>query len=283
MVVYVFFTIMKRLLIIFIISINLQHLFAQKLSITTGFNLGYGGLFIVESKRDDYKSSKPLKYPSLWFDLNYKPKKIIYSLSVKNSLVGHGFIVKNLYTKNIDSNLLGIPAVFYGTGLDIVQVNLAAAVESKKYKPFVGKATVKFQLKAGIGIGFNLSKAYYARDDIKYESWGSNSANDINKYESFVTRGQSKNYLISLAGAVSFYNKNKKRSVLSIEAYYDFGLRKMISYVTNYEYGRFLQPVTQPIAYIDPTKYTKVVQHKSFSRGSNFGVKIGIPITIIKK
>lgn len=75
---------------------------------------------------------------------------------------------------------------------------------------------------------------------------------------------------ISLKGGVSICNR-KKRPVINVQAFWHLGILKMVEFDLRYRYG-----------YYDKPQFQKEEQVKFSTRGTVFGVMLGIPLYIVK-
>ena len=245
---------------------------AQKIYILPGFNLNYANLVVAPQKMPDVTTPFPGKHISLFFEVFYKPKYTFFSLGVKSSNIGNSFTVRNNY---VSDTSLGV--LLYSTNYDIEQFNVTLSINkfSKKFKPFIGAHTLKFNLKTGIGIGFNRSQYYYD-EQFFLQNGGAADQYSFVGFESKIKKKYTGYFLATALGA-ELYSK-KKRKLIVAELYYDFGLRKMAEFSSLIVYGKYLYPTQN----IDPLNSKRIENFKTFTRGSTFGLKIGVPITIKK-
>jgi hypothetical protein len=236
--------------------------------------MSWANMVVTPKKYKDIRTPFPNLKVALGLEIFYKPKNTLFSLLVKRSNIGYGFKLRN---NHISDTSRGYITASETGSIEQYQINISAIKESQKFKPFVGKTTIKFNLKAGVGIGFNRSQMYY---DSSFYKEGLAIYNDWSfiKYETTISKKYI-GYYISTSAGMMIYNKKKKK-ILSVDAYYDFGLRKMAAFSTNFHYGRG-RFVNQNF-YIDAANSTKQDNFITFTRGSTFGVSLGIPITIKK-
>ena len=245
---------------------------AQKLYVVPGLNFNYYGLNKVEVTRKDINTPKPHIGANWFVNVKYKTKKLIFSLSLKQSVLGTSFKVRNIY---VHDTILGIRLLTHADGIDQLHATASVEKETNRFYHFVGNSLFKINFKAGFGIGFNRTQSYY-KEQYSYNSYGMADPWSFIVYEQTIKR-KGIGYYLSPGIGLDFYNK-KKRKILFTELYYDFGLKKMTEFNMNYEYAKYLYPTQN----IDPNQYTRVLNYKVFTRGSTFGLKIGIPIKILK-
>ena len=78
---------------------------------------------------------------------------------------------------------------------------------------------------------------------------------------------------IFLSPSIGFNWLNAKRkTILIAEVYADLGLTTMLGVNVNYEYG----------TYSNPQKYKKVDNMILNSNGSSIGLRVGVPIKVLK-
>ena len=242
---------------------------SQRLYIVPNFDLQYSGLSFVrrsEKNASDFKPSIPLLNFMASLDIFYKPKKIIHKLTIESNRFGDGFGVTNKFIHPGEIGLLGIS---HSGGFDNFIISYNAGIESKKLHNPLGKLKLRYTGSLGAGIGLNRTMAYF--DDVIYPiDYGWQDGNTYIAYlGSFSKTGPG---LFSIVNAgFDVISKHNKR-VLNFSFFYNKGFTEMVRFYIHYQYGFFN----------DPARQTDVPKQVLRSRGTSFGLKIGIPIKILK-
>lgn len=236
--------------------------------ITPNVDLQYSGLSFVknsEKNANDFKRSVPLLNFMSSIDVFYKPHKLIHKITLEYSRVGDGFKVVNHFLGPTD---IGVHTISHAGGFEHLILSYNLGYESKKLHNPIGNLKIRYTGSFGLGIGFNRSKAYY-RDIFYPIDYGLQDGNTYMAYLGTLSRTGMGIFSIVNAGFDIVSRKNKR--VLSFSFFYNKGFTEMIKFNIHYQYGFFN----------DPNKQVDVPNQLLRSRGTSFGLKIGIPIKIL--
>lgn len=254
---------MKKLALLFVFMISYYINEAQTLRIVPKGGFDYYGISYIakgDYRPGDFKTSVPELAASIGVDVKYSAKKMTHVLSLQSIALGDGFIFNNIYRK------AGIvPSVGgHRSASSSNQALLSYGVERG------GRGTSWIQGYYGLqlGLGFNKSKAVFDSTYLPY-SYGMELGTSYYEYIIHFKR-TGMGAFISLKGGISIYN-HKKRQIINIEAFWHQGLLKMVEFDLLYRYG-----------YRDRPQLQKQEQVKFNTRGTVFGVMLGIPIYIQK-
>jgi hypothetical protein len=241
---------------------------SQKLYITPNIDFQYSGLSFVkisERNTNDFKRTVPLLNYILSIDVFYKPKKFIHKITLEYNRFGDGFKVINKFLSPTD---IGTHSISHSGGFEHFILSYNLGIESKKLHNPLGKLKIRCTCSLGFGIGFNKSKSYY--NDIFYPiDFGLQDRNSYIAYLGTFSRTSMGIFSIINTGFDITNRKNKR--MLSFSFFYNKGFSEMIKYNIHYQYGLFNEP----------NKMINVPNQTLRSRGTSFGLKIGIPIKIL--
>lgn len=189
--------------------------------------------------------------------------------SIQNPILGYSLFVENMYA---DKGI--IPTVLsFGSagGPNLVFLSYAFEKESRKSMRFIAGSRAKFYFSVGAGIAFNRSIGYYKEIMIPDEGGGQYGDNyyayDIRSY-----RQHSLGVLLPFRSGINIYNR-QGRDFLILNVFWNQGTINMATYNVSYEYG-----------YVNRPEYQRTVSDLRLkSRGTTFGVTVGVPITILNK
>ena len=127
----------------------------------------------------------------------------------------------------------------------------------------------KFKLRYGIGgaIGFNRTKEYYNDPNVNQIRFGFSGDRYFFYYEGFLHKLGPALFVTPIVG-FDVYNKNKKPK-LTIDLYYNIGLKPMLRTNLYLQYGRL------------QTSYFREENLKLQTRASSYGLKVGVPIKLL--
>jgi hypothetical protein len=248
------------LILIFIFKISIS----QNLLIVPGLTAQYSYFAKANMKETDFKLEP--KFNGAWFiDIYYKPKKTSYKISVKESVLGESFSINNNFGNDTS---LGIRKVKHSDGIDqlTVMFQIQKFITKKNDK---NDSYLKWFFDLGIGIGFNRTKNYYD----SFLTINTTRRDGTYNYVQYTTSFARKGLGFFLSSSIGFNWTNARgKMILVSELYADLGLIKMLKVNLDYEYG----------TYTNPPLFRKVNDQVLYSNGTNFGFKVGIPITILR-
>lgn len=260
---FIYINVMKKyfIFLFFILYCNFSK--GQKLQFVPRAGFQYHGLSYI-SKGDphpsDFKKTVPEFEATIAADVKYKTKHLTHVVSIQSVALGPSFAFSNIYLDK------GIVPTFRGhhSASSIDQPILSYGIE----KESKGNSRLRFNYSVQAGIGFNKSREAY--DSIlPPDSYGREDSVGYYYYAIQYKRSGIGIFLTGKAG-VSFYNKRNK-SFLNLQVFWHQGLKKMAEYAILYEYGYFNYP-----------QYQRSQQVKLKTRGTVFGVMVGVPIRILK-
>ena len=243
--------------------------FSQKLYIIPNFDLQYSGLSFMrnsEKNADDFKPSVPLLNYMSSIDIIYKPQKLVHKITLEYSRLGDGFKITNKFMSPADPGILSMSDA---GAIQHFILSYSLGIESKNVHNPLGNLKLRYTGSLGMGIGFNRSKKYYK--DLWYPI--DNGLQDDKMYMAYlgtISRTGMGFFSIANAGFDVISRKNKR--VLSFSLFYDKGFSELIKFNIHYQYGYFN----------DPSRQIDVPNQILRSRGTSFGLKIGVPIKILK-
>lgn len=261
----------KSFLIFSFIAALALNTVAQKLTITPGLHWQEYGFITRNVKRADYVVPKPLKAFNLFGQINYKKGNTCFSIEALPSTLSNNFKIKDLY---LNDTSLGIRNSVYGNAIDHIIFSLAVARNFNNNPQNASKKIIPWY-KVGLGISLNRSNQYF-NEQYSYWKDGEETKYNFNSYFEYITKIGNGYFLCTSLGA-NFKNR-KRKNVITAEFYINLGLKKMVKYDVTYEYGSYLYPTRN----IDSQKYTRVSNYIVNSRGTVFGLKVGVPIRLIK-
>lgn len=252
--------------VIYFISFEVN---SQKLYIVPNFDFQYSGLSFVrksEKNANDFIPSIPLLNFMSSLDIFYKPGRMIHKLTIENNRFGDGFGVKN---KFIHPGELGLLGISHAGGFTNLIISYNAGIESIKQHNPLGKLKLKYTGSIGCGIGLNRTLAYFEEAFYPID-WGwQDGITYIAYLGSFSKTGPG---IFSIVNAGFDVINKKNKQVLNFSFFYNKGFTEMIRFYIHYQYGFFN----------DPSRQVDVPRQVLRSRGTSFGLKIGVPITIFK-
>jgi len=242
---------------------------SQKLKIVPRIGIQYFGLSHI-SKSDhhpeDFKTSLPELGGILGVDILYKSKKYTHNLCFQSTELGNSLGVRNLY-----ANKGIIPYFQQHRSSDAINVFLLAynlQKESRKVSKLIGKSTFKLFYSAGVGVSFNKTHNFYDKIFSKPHTYGFIDGDHYYNDTVQTYRGGTGFFLIGKAG-MNFYTKRRKH-ILSLEVFWNQGLRKMQEFSIDYDYG-----------YFSYSQYQRTVKDVTLkSNGTVFGFTLGVPIRL---
>lgn len=241
---------------------------SQKIEIVPNLGIQYYGISYI-SKNDvhpmDFRASRPNIEGTWGFSVKYKRERLRHILSLQDIVLGSSFSFRNIY---LDKGI--IPTFqerMHSDGIDVLLFSYNIQKEFNKEFIFFGKSKLKFIYSGGVGIAFNRSKWFYDIVLPPY-SFGQIISTNYFEYHILYNRAGAGVFLIGKAG-FNFYNK-KGKNFLTLEAFWNQGLKKMEEFSIDYNYG-----------YLN-TQYQRTVKDvKLKSRGTAFGFTLGVPIRLI--
>ena len=242
---------------------------SQKLYIVPNFDFQYSGITHVRSSErpeSGFRKNMPLINFMSSIDVMYKSKNFVHKLTLENSRFGPSFIITNKFMAPSD---LGIIRMSHQSAIQHFILSYNLGMESQKiHNPF-GKVRVRYTGSLGVGIGTNRSKRYYDEIEWKIEG-GEGFADTYTAYKGNHSRSGLGLFSILNAG-FDIMNKNNKK-ILCFSFFYDKGFTELAKFDIQYIYG----------LYSNTTKRVDVPDQILRSRGTSYGLKIGVPIKILK-
>lgn len=197
-------------------------------------------------------------------------KKISHKLSIEQQPIGYSFKISDKFSAPPNnSQLLSFNYSRYAESIDNFFLSYALQKGGRNFKGFILKSKIKLNSSAGIGISFNRSKSFYETQFLNSSGGISTPDTYLGYYADHFRDGIG----LFLSGAAGFDICNKKgKKRLCFKVFYNQGLRSMMKFNVHYKYGYFT----------DPTRQVDVPLQILRIRGTNFGLSLGIPITIKK-
>jgi hypothetical protein len=214
----------------------------------------------VDNHPSDFFPSIPEFEASIGIDIRLKIKRFTHVVSVQITAIGPSFSFRNIFHDKgiIPSSSGHHTASFSGQAL------IAYGLEWKSRQHNL----VRFDYSIQAGIGTNKSKEAYDSIFIP-KFYGQEDGTGYKQYSIQYSRTGVGIFLTGKAG-LGFYNR-KHKQVISIQAFWHQGLKEMARYDIEYKYGYFNYP-----------QYRRSQQVTLRSRGTVFGVTLGVPIRILK-
>jgi hypothetical protein len=257
---------MKKYLLAPLLLSNFFSASGQKLSIVPHAGISYYGFSYFPDKNSlngGIKTPVPNIAPVYGADIIYKPGRIAHKLGLQRVTLGATFSTtfKNpnngFQTRHTSQD-----------GIDHWLLSYSLQMESQKLKKIIGMK-FKFAGSLGVGVGLNESKwyydNYYGRDDV---GWSFSNGSFLRYSLDHQRRGPGL-FLVG-SGGIDFYNKKGKNN-FSMSLFVNKGLNEMARFNMDITTGQTSNPGAA------------VTRHYTFAtRGTNVGIKIGVPIRILK-
>lgn len=244
--------------------------YSQKLYGILNLTAPFSGISYTNGhNRDEFGSSIPRINGSWGVDIIFKHKKTSHKFSIEQVPFEKYFKLTNKFIVPPNQGL-GFSIHKYGTAIDHFIFSYALQKEGKREKGFLFHSSIRFNYSAGIGVSLNRSKAFY-KEIYPNSSGGWASNVTYSAYEAIHHRKGFGLFLRS-TGGFDFINKRKNNRWLRINLFYDQGLKDMVHFDIHYIYGYFN----------DPSRQVDVPKQVLKSRGTTFGLSIGVPIKILK-
>jgi hypothetical protein len=259
---------MKQALTVILILLFLNAR-SQKVQVVILGGVHYSGLSYISKgdlHPDDFLPSVPELNGTLGFDIKYKKRNISHVVGFQVVTLGSSYGVNNMFA---DKGILPYFVTHkHSDGIDNFLINYNLEIESKKTIHLSKRMKAKLFYSAGGGIGTNKSESYYREymTPLTYSS----RYDDLYYADKISFKRAGVGVFLNFKAGVSLYNR-KKKEFLRFHGFYAQGLKKMEDFTVDYEYGYTSYPQYQ--------RNIKGIHLKS--RGSVFGLLIGIPIRII--
>lgn len=242
--------------------------YCQKLYVAPnlGMHLGSWNYFPSSDRpARDFKSPRAQLIYTLGFNVYYNQRNLTHKLGVQSTSLGMNYKV-----------LQEPPYALFGGGYNIHSSWISHAIisyslqkEQRVSKKFIGATSIK--LKGALGVGFspNRSQGFYDSTYNINSAYWVYQTGDFWGHDYPVPKKQAGFFLMPEIG-FDLFSKSGKR-FLQVEFFYWKGLRKMQEFNVSYFYGNL-------------NNNTRIDQNQVVrTRGTQFGLKIGVPIGIIKK
>lgn len=241
---------------------------SQKIYIIPNFVFQNIGLTSQNNKNADFNISRARLNPSIGISAVIEKNNFQHVFSIDYAALGKSFKIYNNFMP-LDTVKLGYHYLISSSSINYLLLSYSIRKENKKkHNLFNSKLQTKFNYALGIAYGFNRSKHYYENPTVKGEV---EFLVDNYTYIGFESTNKRKGNGAFITASVGFdlFNKKNKR-LLCFSLYYNQGLKEMERSTINYKYGFVADPARQ-----------LEVQNKILKlRGTNFGLKVGIPIKI---
>jgi hypothetical protein len=262
----------KKIVILSLLCIPLFGI-TQRLYGIINLTAPFSGIsYTKEYNKDEFKPRNVRINGSWSLDIVYKAKKVSHKFSFNEMPFEESFKLVNKFMLpqyNPNGGLLGFKQAIHGDAIDHFIFSYALQKEGIKEKRFLFKSSLRFNYSGGLGISLNRSKDYY-KEVFSRSSGGASTPSTYYGYDIDINRDGFGLFLKGVAG-VDFINRNGKRK-LCLSLFFYQGLKNMADFDIHYQYGYFN----------DPDKQVDVPNQKLYSRGTTFGVSLGVPIKIIK-
>ncbi len=261
--------IMNKYIFLFLTLLGAIFCNGQKLYSIVRIKGEFSGISYTKNHvKEEFRPSVPWLNVSWGIDVIYQAKKITHKISLEQSALGMNFQIINKFLAP-PNNGLGYANASFGRGIDHFIMNYSLQKEGKHEKGFLFHSKIRFNYSYGIGISLNRSKAYYR--EVFFGSEGGFQGNsDYIGYEAIHYR-KGPGIFLKGTGGFDFINKKGKRK-LSINLFYNQGIKDMVHFDIHYQYGYFN----------DPARQVDVPKLVLRNRGTTIGFNLGIPITIKK-
>lgn len=262
---------MRKLIYIMIFISIQQNGNTQKLYSVVNLTAPFSGIsYTGGHNSQEFKPSVARINLSWGVDIIYRRKKVNHKFSVEQMPFEKYFKLVNKYMLPPNTEqLLGHVRINFGTAIDHFIFSYALQKEGKKEKGFLFDSKIRFNYSAGVGVSFNRSKVYY-RNLYANSSDGASNQYTYMAYDAVHYR-DGFGLFVRGTGGFDFVNKRGKRK-LSVNLFYNQGLKDMAHFDIHYRYGYWN----------DPAKQVDVPKLVLRSRGTVFGLSVGIPITLLK-
>ena len=265
---------MSKCLWLFVLLVSFISSEGKKLQVVPKVGFQYFGFSYLSKDNllsDDFKKSSLEFEGAIGLDVKYKLKRWTHVLSLQNALLGPSFSTRNMYAdKGITPTL---PGHRHATITPHALLSYALQRESRKLFQFTRKIRTSFYYSAGIGVGFNRTKWYYniALQQYTFSATTSTNSSPNNYYNLVIDyRRAGIGLFMPVTVGLNFYNKRNK-NFLTFQAFWNQGLKKMAEYNIRYRYGYYNYP-----------QYQRQQEVTLKTRGTVFGVTMGVPIRILK-
>ena len=222
-------------------------------------------------KRIDIDTKKPQLYFQPFLDVVYQQANKSLVLSLTSNLVGNSFSIINIHSNNAVFPIVGTE---FSTGISALQLSLAVKFDSRNFSSFIGNSLIKPNYKVGMGIIFNRSQSYYKEQFSSSAAFIEDKVSQMGYTQTIQKIGNG--IVLCNSVGIDIFNKRKKR-ILTTDLFLDFGLKNMALFNMRYEYGNYKPNTLTPDF---PNNYTYVNNYKTTTRGTQWGIKIGIPINL---
>ncbi len=256
-------------LLVFSLAVTINS-YSQRLYILPNLGLQLSGIsHKVGSKNSDFYVSIPTFQLAYGLDLFYQKKSQKYKLSIYDNILGYSY--KVIPYNNI---FIGHYELSHYTSIDNLQLSLSKVFEKKLIGKFPFNSKIQFNLSSGIGIDINNTKAYYKEQFydkhfyIEHQTIGF-VLQYLGTDDTIYRKSSVGLFLINDVG-FDIFSKRKKR-ILTFSIFYKLGFLNMAKTEVTYYYGDVGNPASE-----------KRYKQQVATKGTNFGFKIGIPITIKK-
>lgn len=262
---------MKKFMLLSSFFVSAVETYSQKLYSVLKLTAPFSGISYTKGhNREEFKPSVARINFSWGVDIIYHGKKVNHKFSIEQVPFEKYFKLVNKFMLPPNSEqLLGHVSINFGTTIDHFIFSYTLQKEGKMDKGFLFNSKIKFNYSAGGGFSFNRSKEYYNSVYPNSSDGGSNQYTYM-AYDAVHYRDGFGLFLRG-TGGFDFVNKKGKRK-LSLNAFYNQGLKDMAHFDIHYRYGYWN----------DPSKRVDVPHQILRSRGTTFGFSIGVPIIIIK-
>jgi hypothetical protein len=244
---------------------------AQKAYITVNLTSPFSGISYTNGhNREEFRPSVARINLSWGVDFHFKSKRFHHKLSVEQIPFEKYFKIINKFNQPPNTGLLGFLKIQFSSRIDHFVFSYALQKDGKREKGFLFHSKIRFNYSFGAGIGVNRSEWYY-ENGYRRSADGWASPYTYAGYEAVHHRDGIGIFLRG-TGGFDFINKRKNKRVLSVNVFYNQGLKDMAHFDIHYQYGYWN----------DPSKQVDVPKQVLRSRGTTFGFSLGFPITIKK-
>lgn len=196
-------------------------------------------------------------------------KKLSHVFGLEQSALGNSYKVTSKFFYPPYPPLLGVTEGMLFIEFNHLILSYGVQFDGKRPKGFLFKSKIRFNWYAGLGYSFNRSKRLY-QEQYKYSSTGVSVLDSYIFQEAYHYRD---GFGVFLKGQGGFDFLNKKgKKIVTVNLYFNQGLKTMVHYIIHYKYGFFN----------DPQKQIEVFDVNMKSKGTTFGISFGVPITILK-
>jgi hypothetical protein len=256
----------KLILLVVFLAIGFKA-YCQKLYVSPNLGMQFGALNYYPKANEpasDFTSPRIKIDYSIGIGLYYKDQLVTHRLAYHNTNLGLNFRVSQRPPYAYLGGLSG-----HSSSINHSIISYSFQREQFRRSKLVGNVSLKAKASLGAGFSPNRSGEFYDSVYSNNQRYVVYQTGDFFGYNYTVNREGVGIFLMPEIG-FDLFNKKGKR-FLNVEAYYYKGLSNMVTFDINYYYGNL-------------NNNTRIDRHQiARNRGTHFGLKIGVPIRLLKE